>query len=64
LVVRLEKENQLLRSLPIKQKYFLWIVVGEVSKRSSSMAAFLLALPIVSIAAFVWIYVESRDKRG
>jgi hypothetical protein len=38
------------------------IIVSEVSKRSSMLAAFLLALPIISITAFVWIYVESKDK--
>jgi uncharacterized membrane protein (GlpM family) len=39
------------------------VAVGEISKRSSSMlAAFLLALPIVSIVALVWIYLESKDK--
>jgi type IV secretory pathway VirB3-like protein len=32
------------------------------SKRSSALAAILLALPIVSITAFVWVYVESGDK--
>ena len=38
------------------------VAVSEVSKRSSALAAFLLALPIVSITAFIWIYVESKDK--
>ena len=38
------------------------VTVGEVSKRSSMLAALLLALPIVSITAFIWIYVESKDK--
>ena len=38
------------------------VAVGEISKRSSALAAFLLALPIVSITAFVWIYIESKDK--
>jgi hypothetical protein len=38
------------------------VAVGELSKRSSALAAFLLALPIVSITAFIWIYVESKDK--
>jgi len=37
------------------------IAVGEISKRSSALAAFLLALPIVSITAFMWIYLESKD---
>ncbi len=38
------------------------VAVGEVSRRSSVLAAFLLALPIVSITALVWIYIESKDK--
>jgi hypothetical protein len=38
------------------------VVVVEISKRSSTLAAFLLALPIVSITTFVWIYVDSKDK--
>ncbi len=38
------------------------VAVVEMSKRNSSLAAFLLALPIVSITTFVWIYVESKDK--
>jgi len=38
------------------------VAVGEVSRRSSVLAAFLLALPIVSITALVWIYIDSKDK--
>ena len=38
------------------------VTVTEVSKRSSTLAALLLALPIVSITAFIWVYVESKDK--
>jgi hypothetical protein len=38
------------------------VAVVEISKRSSTLAAFLLALPIVSITTFVWIYVDSKDK--
>ena len=37
------------------------VAVGEISKRSSTLAAFLLALPTVSIIAFIWMYVESKD---
>jgi len=37
------------------------VTVGEISKRSSTLAAFLLALPIVSIITFIWMYVESKD---
>ncbi len=36
--------------------------VGEISKLSSALAASLLALPIVSITTFIWIYVESKDQ--
>jgi hypothetical protein len=38
------------------------VAVVEISKRSSFLSAFLLALPIVSVTAFVWIYLESKDK--
>ena len=38
------------------------VAVDVTSKRSSALAALLLALPIVSITAFVWVYVESGDK--
>jgi len=38
------------------------VAVSEISKRSSVLAAFVLALPITSIVAFVWVYLESKDK--
>lgn len=38
------------------------VLVGEVSKRSNALAALLLALPIVSVLSFVWLYVETGDK--
>ncbi len=38
------------------------VAVNEISKRSSALAGFLLALPIVSITAFIWIYIESKNK--
>jgi hypothetical protein len=38
------------------------VAAGEISKRTSSLAALLLALPIVSLTAFIWIYIESGDK--
>jgi len=37
------------------------MIATELSKRSSSLAAFILALPIVSIIAICWIYYESED---
>ena len=51
--------------------YFLKIIfsaaiilaVTEISKRSSTLAAFTLALPLVSILAFIWMYIESKDAQ-
>lgn len=37
------------------------VFVGELSKRSSALAALLLALPLVSVIAFCWQYIETRD---
>ena len=36
------------------------VLVGELSKRSNVLAALLLALPVVSVVSFVWLYVETR----
>lgn len=36
-------------------------IVSEISRRFTLMAAVLASLPLVSILAFIWIYVESRD---
>lgn len=36
-------------------------LVNEVSKRSSTLAALLLALPIVSVIAFTWEWAETND---
>ncbi len=38
------------------------VLATELSKRSSAMAALLLALPIVSITTFIWIWIETQDK--
>lgn len=38
------------------------VLVAEISKRSSMLAALLLSLPLVSVMAFVWMYVETNDK--
>ena len=37
------------------------VAVTELSKRFPFAAAFLIALPTMSILAFIWIYYESRD---
>jgi len=35
------------------------VAVSEIAKRHSGLAALLAALPLTSLLAFVWIYVES-----
>ena len=37
------------------------VAISEIAKRSTWIAAFITSLPIMSIIAMVWIYVESRD---
>jgi hypothetical protein len=38
------------------------VLVGETAKRSSTLAALLLSLPIISVVSFVWLYAETNDK--
>ena len=37
------------------------VAVNELSKRSTALAALLLALPIVSVIAFTWEWSETAD---
>ena len=37
------------------------VLVGELSKRSSTLAALLLALPLVSVIAFCWQHIETSN---
>jgi hypothetical protein len=37
--------------------------VNELSKRSTTMGALLLALPIVSVIAFTWEWIENHDAQ-
>lgn len=37
------------------------VLATELNKRSTALAAFILALPLVSIIALCWIYIESKD---
>lgn len=38
------------------------VLTTELSKRSTSLAALLLALPIVSVTSFIWIWLETKDS--
>ena len=39
------------------------VAAGELSRRSTTLGALLLALPLVSIIAFTWIWLENRDAQ-
>jgi hypothetical protein len=39
------------------------IAISELSRRFSLFAAALASLPLVSILAFVWIYVDTKDNQ-
>jgi len=40
----------------------LILTVSEVSKRSTLIGGILISLPIVSLLAMLWLWVETRDK--
>lgn len=37
------------------------VVASEIAKRESFWAALLMSLPVTSLMAFVWLYVETGD---
>ncbi|HEX2962498.1 MAG TPA: DUF3147 family protein [Ignavibacteriales bacterium] len=40
----------------------LIVVVSEVSKRSTFLGSVFASVPLVSILAFIWLYVDTKDK--
>ncbi|WP_024300082.1 DUF3147 family protein [Methylomicrobium lacus] len=47
-------------------KYFLTsavvVLVSEIAKRSDKLGAFVAALPLVTILALIWLYVEKQPQ--
>ena len=39
----------------------LIVAISEVSKRSTMVGAILASIPLVSVMAFVWIYIDTKD---
>ena len=37
------------------------VLASEIAKRNTVLSAIIIALPLVSLITFIWIYVESRD---
>lgn len=40
----------------------LIVAIAEISKRSSFIGALLASVPLVSVLAMVWLYVDTRDS--
>uniref|UniRef100_UPI00257C51F1 DUF3147 family protein n=1 Tax=Oceanithermus sp. TaxID=2268145 RepID=UPI00257C51F1 len=40
----------------------LIVLVSEIAKRSSLLGALLASVPLVSVLAMVWLYLETRDS--
>jgi uncharacterized membrane protein (GlpM family) len=39
----------------------LIVAVSELSKRSSFLGAILASIPLVSVIAFIWIYIDTKN---
>ncbi len=39
----------------------LIVIISEISKRSSLVGAILASVPLVSVLAMVWLYIDTRD---
>lgn len=39
----------------------LIVAIAEISKRSSFIAAVLASVPLVSVLAMIWLYIDTRD---
>lgn len=42
----------------------LIVVISEIGKRSSFWGALIAALPLTSLLAFVWLYLDTGDTRA
>lgn len=41
---------------------FIIVFVSEIAKRSSLIGGILVSLPIVSVLAMIWLWMDTRDK--
>lgn len=40
---------------------FLIVIISEVAKRSSLIGAILASIPLISVLAMLWLYIDTRD---
>jgi len=43
---------------------FLIVLISEIAKRNSLMGAMLAAIPLVSILAMIWMYVDTNNSKS
>ena len=39
----------------------LIVLISEISKRSSFIGGLLASIPLISILAFIWLYIDTKD---
>ncbi|MCX4186540.1 DUF3147 family protein [Methylophaga sp. OBS4] len=39
----------------------LIVIISEIAKRSSLIAAVLASIPLVSVLAMIWLYIDTKD---
>jgi uncharacterized membrane protein (GlpM family) len=40
----------------------LIVLISEVSKKSSTLGSIFASIPLVSVLAFIWLYIDTKDK--
>jgi hypothetical protein len=41
----------------------LIVLISEISKRSASLGALLASLPLISVLAMLWLYLDTKDVK-
>ena len=59
--VRYQKNNMIYYAIKIVITTLLIVAVSEIAKRYSLMAGILASLPLVSILAMIWLYIDTKD---
>jgi len=39
------------------------VIVSEIAKKSSFLAAFIISIPLTSLLAFIWLYWDTKDAQ-
>ena len=42
---------------------FIIVVVSEIAKKSSLLAAIIISIPLTSLLAFIWLFWDTRDSQ-